>query len=83
MKNKIQNRCEGSLNVYTRNVSYWWKLDQIELTGDMENVLEEDAENRAKEMISEGYFRGELCCNYVFPDGSDCCFWGWWEIEPD
>ena len=63
--------------------SYWGF--RHELTGELADALTEEAEDRAKTCIIEGYIQGELnCCYRTQRDGSDEEeIRGWWEIIRD
>ncbi len=71
-------------NVCQHYVTWWYHVpSNREITDDMRTHLEEEAEERAKHCIIEGYDSGELNCLYVFDDGTDEELRGWWAIERD
>lgn len=64
-------------------IRYWGF--KTPLTDEVEQRLEEEGEQRAKQMICEGFYSGELNCLYVDDDvdddGKEEEIRGWWEIE--
>jgi hypothetical protein len=63
-------------NLYAHHVKYrFWNDIPFELTDDLRERLESEAEERAKDMIKEGYSSGEL--NY---EDDKIQLRGWWEI---
>ena len=60
----------------------YWDFD-AELTDELEEVLTEHGEERARECIVEGYHSGELNCLYTDAQGEQEEIRGWWEIEND
>jgi hypothetical protein len=70
---------KGMVHVCAHHVkfSYWHGWGDIsELTDEIKQTLETEAEERAKAMIIEGYVSGELNC--LIGDNE---VRGWWEIE--
>jgi hypothetical protein len=66
---------EGVINVCAHRVSYWYEWDGRRVKPDVA-VLEEAAEERAKECIIDGNVSGELNCLI-----DDKEVRGWWDIE--
>jgi len=64
---------DTTIEVCAHRVSVRWWDGPFE---DMTDRLMEHAEERTKEMITQGYYSGELC----FEDESRS-FRGWWEIQ--
>ena len=73
-------RVEGESSICAHNVKWSYDVGELERTVDLIERLEEEAENRAKEMINQGYFSGELNC-VVYINNRDIEVRGWWEIE--
>ena len=72
-------RYEGVVSVCAHRVSYWYEWDGRRVKPEVE-VLEEAAEDRAKECLVEGYVSGELNC--LVPWGcTDHEVRGWWSIQ--
>jgi len=58
----------------------WWKGDKTEIKGSHFAELEENATERIKQMVAEGYYSGEL--HAVCYDGDDEIeYTGWWESK--
>lgn len=72
-----RNIFEGVVETCAHRVSFWFDLEEIELTPELEEWLTEHAEERAKQCIIEGYVSGEL--NYYHSD-TDSELRGWWDI---
>ena len=58
----------------------------VDLTSEQTDRLRDEAEERSKAMILEGYHSGELSCMIVWDnDGTEpeqeLEFFGWWEID--
>lgn len=78
-----QKSFDGIVEVCCHRVSFsYWDFD-AEQTEDLEQRLEEHAEERAKECIIDGCMAGELNCLYVDDEGNDEEIRGWWEIKRD
>jgi hypothetical protein len=70
----------GTVEVCCHTVAFrYWDFEH-ELTEELEGVLTEHAEERAKQCISDGFFSGQLNCFYA-TDDNDEEIRGWWEIE--
>lgn len=78
--NKL-HRHEGTVNVCAHYVKYRYWDFEAEPTDELRERLEEAAEDRAKELIIDGYHSGELNCLYVSDDGAEEEIRGWWEID--
>lgn len=76
-----KNTYEGFIEVCAHSVSFYYDLDEREITDDLQEALTEEAENRATKCIVEGYRSGELNCLYVDSDGNGDEICGWWQIE--
>jgi hypothetical protein len=75
---------EGEVNVCAHRVVFrYWDFKARELTPEFEDALTEEAEERAKACIVEGYHSGELNCLYVDHEqnGDAEEITGWWEIN--
>lgn len=68
---------EGKVEVCAHTVEFWYELDDLELSDELENCLAEEAEEHAKALIVEGYRSGELNCLW----GGEREIRGWWEIQ--
>lgn len=58
---------EGNVEVCCHNVVFWYNLAPLsyqatEFTAELEKALTEEASDRAKAMITDGYSSGELNC---------------------
>ena len=71
---------EGTASVCAHNVRWNYEVELDEQPDDLYERLESAAEDRAKEMINEGYNQGELNCLYVRED-TDMEIRGWWSID--
>lgn len=71
---------EGTVFVCQHYVEWWLEIDNIRLTDEEKVQIEEDAYDRARECIYEGYHSGELCTCLVRGQ-KEYEFFGWWSIE--
>ncbi len=53
---------EGVVNCCCHEVDFWYEVGGALLTDDDLRRMESEAEDRATEMIAEGFASGELCC---------------------
>ena len=61
---------------------YLDQTNQDELPTEVRECLEEQASERAFEMMKEGYSMGNLCCSYFDSDTeTDHEFDGWWKAN--
>ena len=69
--------CSHQIDFYydTDNIP---KLDMTEVA-----TLNEAAEDRANEMVKDGYMSGELCCVITRPSGREYEVRGWWSIHKE
>lgn len=67
---------DGTVEVCAHTVSFSYWNSPVDITRDVEEILEEEAESRAKEMINQGCRQGELNCLV-----NDDEIRGWWRIE--
>lgn len=77
----VKFSCEGESSVCAHRVAWrFWGDHDIELTDELKEWMKSHAEERAKELIIEGYHSGEL--NYLHnPEiGEESEIRGWWEI---
>jgi len=79
----IENDAGGALQVTVDVCCHqvelrYWGFDH-ELTPELEAILTEEGEERARKGIQEGYRSGQLCCFY-WHDGVEEEIHGWWEI---
>lgn len=65
----------GIVHVCCHPVSFWYEGSE-KITPELGQYLEDEAERRAKECITQGYSQGEL--NY---ENNDVNYRGWWKIE--
>ena len=75
-----KNIFEGVVEVCCHNVRFWYDIDNpnmVDRKEEIEELLTEEAENRAKACIIDGYSSGELNC---VVDG-EIEIRGWWNIE--
>jgi hypothetical protein len=74
---------EGTVYTCQHRVSFWYDLNDLELTDELGELLTEEAEDRAHHCICEGYHSGELNCLYLNGDGDqdEHEVRGWWSIE--
>jgi hypothetical protein len=63
---------DGTVHVCAHEVSFWFKGDKP-ITDELKERLTEEAEERSKSQIIEGYVQGEL--NY---EDEECSYTGWW-----
>jgi hypothetical protein len=75
-KAKETSHFEGEVSVCAHRVTFRYWDFKCELTDEVKELLEEGAEERAKECIIEGYVEGEL--NTVVDEEE---VRGWWEID--
>ncbi|MGA2063272.1 MAG: hypothetical protein ABSG67_22605 [Thermoguttaceae bacterium] len=68
----------GTVEVCRQSVSFWYDIEEIELTEECKEKMTEEAEERAKELITEEYWCGELNCGW-----DDQEIRGWWQIGHD
>jgi len=68
---EYENRCR----VCAHDVRFWYKGEEP-ITDEIKEIMNEEAESRAKDMIIEDYTSGELNL-----ENDEYSFRGWWEIE--
>lgn len=66
---------EGTMTICAHMVSFWYK-GNCPVSEDLATSLDNEAESRARECISENCVQGEL----LYED-EKCAFSGWWKIE--
>lgn len=72
---------EGKADVCAHRVKYsYWDIE-TELSDRLIRALDDEAESRAKELITEGCHSGELNCYFVDDNDEEHEIRGWWEIE--
>ena len=76
----------GADDICCHRVSYWYDLCGYPTLSDDEaerlrEQLENDAYDRAREMIYEGCYCGDLCSLFVYDNGKDVEIFGNWTIE--
>ncbi|KKK56135.1 hypothetical protein LCGC14_3067570 [marine sediment metagenome] len=71
----------GTVQACCHRISFYYDLGEVTLTEKLKERLREEAEGRAREMIAEDYWSGELCCHPNCDDNDE--FFGWWNIETD
>lgn len=67
------------VDVCCHRVSFYFEMGRRVWNDDLLDALKEEAENRAKAMISEGYQSGELCM--IWRGSKE--FFGHWSIIRD
>lgn len=67
---------KGTISVCAHRVQYSYEIESIDITDELKEVLEAEAESRAKAMIIEGYVQGELNCVWE----GETEIGGWWKI---
>lgn len=70
---------EGKVQVCAHTVEFWYELDDLNLSDELESCLTEAAEERAQSCIIEGYLSGELNCLWR----GEREIRGWWNIQPN
>jgi hypothetical protein len=74
-----------TVEVCGHRVAVWFDLlmlENVTLDAQLESELRERAEERAGELIPEGYVCGQLCAHVETDDGeSDADVYGSWSIE--
>lgn len=71
---------EGTINVCAHRVAYsYWEAEN-DIPDDLVVEMEEEAEERAKKCITEGYVSGDLNFYRSEPEEE---IRGWWEIQRD
>lgn len=64
-KRNRRKRFEGHVEVCCHRVSFWYDIGYRKLTEDLQQHLEREAEERARECISEGCRSGDLICMHI------------------
>lgn len=87
-KVKYQRLFEGEVEVCCHRVEYWYDITGVRLNDDDSERLEEEAEERAKSCIIEGYYSGDLCAVVGIVPGASLGereqeVFGWWSIKND
>lgn len=78
-----KGRFGGTVETICHRVVFrYWDFD-AELTDGLKYQLSQDAEDRAKECITEGCGSGELNSLYIGEDDTEEEIFGWWEIDTD
>lgn len=77
---ETQNSFETTAQVCAHRVEIRYWGFRTELTGNLESRLTAEGEERAQELIAEGYIEGELNCYCPATDEEIC---GYWEIKND
>jgi len=83
-KKSKRNIIEGKAEVCCHCISWWYDLDNLKLTDEIQERLAEEAEERAQHDLIEGCPTGGLNCLYHgddAPGGVEIC--GGWQIERD
>lgn len=70
---------EGKFDVCCHTILFWYDLGDLDLTSELEEVLTEEAESRAKICIIDGCHAGELNC--LWQDEDETEIRGWFQIE--
>lgn len=75
---ETENTFAGVVHVCAHRVNFWYGIEDWNLNDEQQQQLTDEAEERAKHCITEGYVSGELCC-YI--NDLEIEFRGWWDIE--
>lgn len=59
----------------------WWRDGNKKIHPEVMPLLKEHAENRIREMTSQGYQSGELCETITGLSGLEVEYSGWWETK--
>lgn len=74
------NEVKGDVHVCAHRVAYsYWGIEG-EITDELKERLEQEAEERAKSQINEDFVGGELNCIFDFGEG-ETEIRGWWKID--
>lgn len=76
-----QRTYDSVVEAMGHRISYYYRLDDAELTDELKGQLDEEAERRAREMVAQDYIGGELNCTFIWNDGEEQEFSGWWSIK--
>ena len=72
---------EGSVTCCCHVVDFWFELGGARITEEDLELMEEEAEDRATQLIAEGCNQGDLCCTTRSPRRQrEREFHGWWTI---
>ena len=71
-----KNIIEGEFVACAHRVTWWYDCEDHEVTDELRERLENEAEERARHCIAEDYVSGELCCLV----GGEHELRGWWDI---
>lgn len=77
---KDKRGIKGEIEVCAHRVSYSYWNAENEINDEVAAEMEEHAEDRAKECITQGYHSGELNFYRAEPEEE---VRGWWEIRRD
>ena len=87
MAKKKVKQISGEIEVCCHTVEWYYDIIGFKMTPEVEQELEkllaEEAEYRAKDVINDNCSAGELVCSYVDDKGKDHEFFGWFEIKKD
>lgn len=76
--------CEACFHQIAHQIDFYYDTDQIKNpTPEEIDALNEAAQERAEEMVKEGYVSGELNCLITRPSGREYEVRGWWSIHKD
>jgi len=67
---------EGVASICAHRITWNYEVEDLQVTPAMQKALENEAEERAKTMIIEGFTSGELNCVW-----NEHEIRGWWQIE--
>ena len=72
----------GVLSAYGHDIRFNYDITGVRIKEDDLNLLAEEAESRAREMLAKDYISGDLCCLLVSPSGnSEKELFGNWAIS--
>lgn len=73
---------EGKLTACAHYINWWLATeDEIELTDQVRESLENRVEERVRECIADDYHSGQLVETYPTGDTTEADFLGWWDID--
>lgn len=72
-----RGKISGTIEICCHRVEWFYNIGTMPITGELIEDLVEEAEDRSKTCIAEGYCSGELCCSYVSTRKEHEFFGGW------
>lgn len=81
MRTKRRKTVGGEIVCCCHRVSWWYDIEGVPYSDDMEARFEEEAEERARHCIADDCCSGELNCLWIDDRGREHEVRGWWSIE--